>query len=1268
MPRTLPTFLRELPRMPLASAWCKRGQAPDLENSRKGSVHGFCQILLCEAHWQKRTLGAEETEALARFLFFQIGRLPEASWYHLSIMARRKKKKQLWLFPKLPSISVSLNPETVRSIYAILAAILALLFLLAPFELAGSVGSFLHAQLAGLFGTGYYLLPVSFAFLAIGLMRQHDEDGVGAARLIGAALLFVSGIGILALVSSGNTAGGMVGRWVMTPFVALFDTLLGGMMLAAVAIVGVLLALDTPLRLPVFLTQGKDAEKDEYEEADVEPEAYDEEEEEDEDKMPEEELEEEPSPKRGLFGASKPEKTTEEETGIAFTHSDTEYSPPPVSLLERDRGKPGMGDVKASANIIKRTLYNFGIDVEMDEVSIGPTVTRFALKPAEGVRLQKILGLQNNLELALAASPIRIEAPIPGKSLVGIEVPNVKKATVGLASLLSEKAFTDDQRPLISVLGRDITGTPHFANIGKMPHILIAGATGSGKTCGKDTYVFSEKGMLTFDELCPLPLNTESDYRLRVATRDGIETTSKNYNNGVCDFFKLTTEDGFSIEVTEEHPLWVIENGVMDWKSGGAIHVGDYVAISRGAKLFGADIPIAFTPKKPKSGVARVIRIPERMTKELGLFMGLLTADGGLTIGHRIVYTQANEAVLLLYQKLLEELFGITAPAVTKSGNSNKAKDVVVHSKHLKDFLASIGMGSARAQEKTIPRSIRESGKETIAAFIQGLMRNDGHISNAGLEITLANESLLKQLQIMLLNFGIVASLKPKKVKGYEQNAYWRLSVYGEDFAIYAEEIGFLTEEERERSARIVARKRNTNWNTVPTLSPLLKMLGKTYRDTFARLTNSGWQYAPDVLVPKYAFNSLRSYNSGDRRPSYPALGRILSLYQPLSAAPAFEQLRKIRDKDFYWARVARIEKTRGVGYDFEVPGSHSFVGNGFVNHNSVAIHALITSLLYRSGPATLRFIMVDPKRVELTLYNHIPHLLTPVITDPKKAILALKWAAKEMERRYDILESHAVRDISSYHENVVAKWDETSGEEAPDQMPYIVIVIDELADIMQTYPRELEAAIVRLAQMSRAVGIHLMLSTQRPSVNVVTGLIKANIPARIALQVASQIDSRTILDGPGAEKLLGAGDMLYLSGEMSKPRRIQTAFISETEVKKVVSYIKKNNESNLDEITLSGNADASPNAIFSAAFDDDADDDLYGEARRTVEEAGKASTSFLQRKLRIGYARAARLMDLLEDNGVIGPADGARPRDVLTAGGDDEYEEEEPAEDDKET
>ena len=243
-----------------------------------------------------------------------------------------------------------------------------------------------------------------------------------------------------------------------------------------------------------------------------------------------------------------------------------------------------------------------------------------------------------------------------------------------------------------------------------------------------------------------------------------------------------------------------------------------------------------------------------------------------------------------------------------------------------------------------------------------------------------------------------------------------------------------------------------------------------------------------------------------------------------------------------------------------------------------------------------------------------------------------MKWAAKEMDRRYDILEQETVRDIESYHKNVLAPKLKKADKDTPvpETMPYIVVIIDELADIMATYPRELESAIVRLAQMSRAVGIHLMLSTQRPSVNVITGLIKANIPARVALQVASQIDSRTILDTRGAEELLGAGDMLYLSGEMSSPQRIQSAYITEAEVKSVVSYlINEYKDAVPTEINIVGDQNDKNNTLASINLDDNAnledDDDLYEEAREIITKAGKASTSYLQRKLRIGYARAAR-------------------------------------------
>jgi DNA segregation ATPase FtsK/SpoIIIE, S-DNA-T family len=290
-----------------------------------------------------------------------------------------------------------------------------------------------------------------------------------------------------------------------------------------------------------------------------------------------------------------------------------------------------------------------------------------------------------------------------------------------------------------------------------------------------------------------------------------------------------------------------------------------------------------------------------------------------------------------------------------------------------------------------------------------------------------------------------------------------------------------------------------------------------------------------------------------------------------------------------------------------------------------------------------------------LTLYNKIPHLLTPVITEAKKTIMALRWAAKEMDRRYDLLEQKSVRDIHSYHKNILSKDTEA------DLMPYIVIVIDELADLMQAYPRELEGAIVRLAQMSRAVGIHLILSTQRPSVNVITGLIKANIPTRIALKVGSQIDSRTIIDRAGAEKLVGQGDMLYISQDNPDPIRVQSPFITEEEVKEVVKYFVDayKDEVPAHELNFEQKSDEQKNPLFDAMNADSSDpgneDELYDEAKRLVIEAKRASTSYIQRKLRVGYARAARLMDMLEERGVIAAGDGSsKPREVLDNGGND--------------
>ncbi len=688
-------------------------------------------------------------------------------------MSRKNKKRRGGEHTE--SLGYRLRAETKKSVWAILLVCIAVLLILAGFRNAGPLGVFIYGALFKLLGWGYAALPLSLMLVAGVLLLSRERKMFGIA-LFGAALIILSSLALIELFSP--THGGWLGV-VLSSLKIPFGQTAAVVMNVFFFAIGLVVTLDAPIKISFPKKQERVASG----EADI-PKITG------EAKETKGEAREEPQKtKTGedvVIAEAKPRAMLGKK---AIPRSFQNYVPPPLSLLKSASEKPTTGDLRANANIIKRTLESFGIAVEMGEINIGPKVTRYTLKPAEGMKLSRITALHQDIALALAAHPIRIEAPIPGKALVGIEVPNKAAAVVRLGSLMAYPEF-QKSGPLGFILGRDVTGEPIFADIERMPHLLIAGATGSGK---------------------------------------------------------------------------------------------------------------------------------------------------------------------------------------------------------------------------------------------------------------------------------------------------------------------------------------------------------------------------------------------------------------------------------------------------------------------SVAIHSLIVSLLYKNSPDTLRFIMIDPKRVELSIYDGLPHLISPVITESKKAISVFRWAIKEMERRYELLQEAGSRDIKSYNAN--------GGKDEP--LPFLLIIIDELADLMTSYGREVEGSIVRLAQMARATGLHLVLSTQRPSVEIITGLIKANITSRIALQVASQIDSRTILDTAGAEKLLGGGDLLFTSSELSKPKRIQGAYLTEEEANAVADFIRDNNgdiEESVEGLALPGSETAASEegASMFDVLGEEEEDDLYNEAVEVVREAKKASASLLQRRLKVGYARAARLLDLMEANGLISPGEGAKPRDVF--------------------
>lgn len=710
-------------------------------------------------------------------------------------MKRESKRKN-----HLSSSKLEISSQAKKEIAGLVLIVFSLIFFLSFFHSAGRAGGILQEIFIKSIGWGYFLIPFILLSAGISLIFRQSERKFILSSSIGIVLFIFSVLGFSQIVLPNyQTAesGGYIGHLIAHPLIFSFGQYAAAVIFFVGVIISLIFIFDTSIKeIFSFLNSLKNkfkkpsSQDEELSNQTLTP-------------LSENNLVEETSQNSNkkienndsikinnlnLISKKNSSKKHELDQVIKVENIDqTNFKLPPLKLLGQETGKPAGGNLKISANIIKQTFHNFGIEVEMAEINVGPTVTQYTLRPAQGVKLTQITSLQNDLSLALAAHPLRIEAPIPGRSLVGIEVPNKSIINVRLKNLLESPALKNQKGFLTLALGRDVAGNPIFTDLSKMPHLLIAGATGTGK---------------------------------------------------------------------------------------------------------------------------------------------------------------------------------------------------------------------------------------------------------------------------------------------------------------------------------------------------------------------------------------------------------------------------------------------------------------------SVCLNSIILNLIYQYTPNYLRLILLDPKRVEFPIYRDIPHLLTPPVVNIDKMFNTLKWSVAEMERRFKILAENNCRDVQQYH-RLIAKQKETE-----EKMPYIVLIIDELADLMMAHGRDVEATIVRLSQMARAVGMHLILATQRPSVKVITGLIKANITARISFKVASQIDSRTILDSAGAEKLLGRGDMLFISPTTPKPKRIQGCLITTEEVKRVADFLKAQSKPDYQEEIIEYEKSSLPGQA--SQYNNDDTDELYEDAKNVVIEEQRGSTSSLQRRLRIGYGRAARLLDMLEKNGVVGQTNGTKPRKVL--------------------
>ena len=896
-----------------------------------------------------------------------------------------------------------------------------------------------------------------------------------------------------------------------------------------------------------------------------------------------------PAPAGAAAEPGKPEQLT------LAAATDASYTLPPLALLKPGsvpRARTRANDTVVDA--LSAVLEQFEVDAQVTGFTRGPTVTRYEIELAPAVKVERVTQLSKNIAYAVKSADVRILSPIPGKSAIGVEIPNADRDIVSLGDVLRSPVAATDHHPMVVGLGKDVEGRTVVANLSKMPHMLIAGATGAGKALALDTPIPTPRGWTTMGEVQPGDeVFDERGKRCRVVAATPVMRGRPCY--------EMEFSDGTVIVADAEH-LWQTESVSGRAKQCRARRGVPYRPTADVAYLVSRAEAVQQEPDWPVTTAAVVADVGAEFRSAVYRAAADLPKQGRKA---RLTYKRNGREVSFWAQTYSRQLlYKVLAERVSSPAGSGHLRASDIEPVTTREIAASLRVAGRANHSVAVCGPLDYVERVLpVAPYTLGAWLGDGHAEGprSGIESSLCELGVIGANHIPELYLRSSIEQRRALLAGLlDTDGY--CSPSGEvSFGVTCERLA------RDVHDLVLGLGYKATIHHRP-------CQGRTEQASTAYIV----RFRPHDPVFRLGRKRARQ---AEIRPSSPARRRYVADVRPVASVPV---------------RCIQVDSPSRLYL-----ASRSCIPT----HNSTCINGLIASVLLRATPDEVRMVLIDPKRVELSAYGGIPHLITQIITSPKKAADALQWVVGEMDRRYDDLAASGFRHMDDFNKAVRAgRLTPPPGSErvyAP--YPYLLVIVDELADLMMIAPRDVEDAVVRITQLARAAGIHLVLATQRPSVDVVTGLIKANVPSRLAFATSSLTDSRVILDQPGAEKLVGQGDALFLPMGTSKPIRLQNAFVTEKEIREIVAHCKKQGApAYREDVVLA----ESRQREIDADIGDDLD--LLVQAAELVVTTQFGSTSMLQRKLRVGFAKAGRLMDLLESRGVVGPSEGSKARDVL--------------------